>query len=85
MVASNSTGPEIMSGAVFSRLLFVSEAFQGSASLELVAAISLQSCSFVLVSVTIVFRSDVAALANSAMAARASALSGIESSCMRLA
>ena len=29
MIASTSTGPAIMSGAFFSRLLFVSEAFQG--------------------------------------------------------
>ena len=56
-----------------------------SKGLELVATISLQSCEFVFVSVAIVFRSDVAALANSAMVARASAFSGITSSCMRLA
>ena len=56
-----------------------------SASLELVAAISLQSCALVLVSVAIVFWSGVAALANSEMAARASELSGIASSCVRLA
>ena len=39
-------------------------------SLEVVVEISLHSCEFVFVSVAIVFRSDVAALANSAMAAR---------------
>ena len=54
-------------------------------SLELVAAISLHSFAFVFVSVGIVFRSDVAALTNSAIAERASGLSGIASSGVRLA
>ena len=85
MVALTSTGPGIMSGAVFSRLLLVSEAFQGVSEFGV-------GCSNIFSQLCIrvcecrgVFWLDVATLANSAMAARASAFSGIVSSCVILA